>query len=104
MNLKNSLKNPYIQGAILVVGLILYLLSPNDAFRLLTGALVAITIIGLVVLEIKEGAKTEEQPKSQEDETDKKVREMVEKTKKFAEGKEETAADLLKQVEKENPE
>jgi len=57
MNLKNALKNPYIQGAILILGLILYLLSPNDAFRLLTGAIVAITIIGLVVLEIKEGAK-----------------------------------------------
>ena len=40
----------------------------------------------------------------EEDETDRKVREMVEKTKKFAEGREETAADLLKQVEKENPE
>ena len=53
--------------------------------------------------ENKVGAKIEEQPKRQEDETDKKVRKMVEKTKKFAEGKEETAADLLKQVEKENP-
>ncbi len=54
--------------------------------------------------ENKGGAKTEEQQKIQEDETDKKVRKMVEKTKKFAEGREETAADLLNQVEKENPE
>ena len=48
----------------------------------------------------EEPGKKEQQ---KEDETDKKVREMVEKTKKFVEGKEETAESLLKQVEKENP-
>ena len=51
----------------------------------------------------KEEKKESLAKRPEEDETDKKVREMVEKTKKFAEGREETAADLLKQVEKENP-
>ena len=44
----------------------------------------------------------EEKTAAKKDDTDKKVEKMVEKTKKFAEGKKETAGDLIEQVKKEN--
>ena len=52
---------------------------------------------------IKKAEEKREEPKPEEG-VDKKVKAMVEKTKKFAEGKEETAADILKEVKKEEEE
>ena len=49
----------------------------------------------------KELEEVEEQKETPEGEVDKKVKAMVEKTKKFAEGKEETAADILEEIKKE---
>jgi len=43
----------------------------------------------------------EEEQKPKEDDVDKKVKAMVDNTKKFAEGKEETAADIIEEVKKE---
>jgi len=57
MDLEKFLDNPYVQGVILLIGLGIYLLSPDDSIRLLSGAFVAALIIGMVLFEIKEGAK-----------------------------------------------
>ncbi|MBW2976482.1 50S ribosomal protein L10 [Candidatus Woesearchaeota archaeon] len=54
--------------------------------------------------EQKSSEQTPAEQETPEDEVDKKVRKMVEKTKKFAEGKEETAADILEDVKKEESE
>jgi signal peptidase I len=54
---KKLLKNPWIQGGLLVLALILYLISPNDGWRFIFGLAVALIIVGLVVFEVKEGAK-----------------------------------------------
>ncbi|MFA6530159.1 MAG: hypothetical protein WCT31_00370 [Candidatus Micrarchaeia archaeon] len=57
MDIKEVFKNAYFQAALLVIALILYLISPNDGYRLIFGVIVVIVIIGLVFLEIKQGAK-----------------------------------------------
>jgi signal peptidase I len=57
MDAKKLVKNAYFQAGLLIILLILYLISPNDSFRLVFGFLVAAAMIGLVVYEMKEGVK-----------------------------------------------
>lgn len=57
MEIKAIFKNAYFQAALLIAALILYLISPNDSYRLIFGLIVVIVIIGLVFFEIKQGAK-----------------------------------------------
>ena len=55
MKLSDALRSPKYQVVILAVLLVLYLLSPNDFFRVVFGILTAFTFLAMVALEMKSG-------------------------------------------------